>query len=486
VQAGRGKTRVTLLRGYRTWILALAGAALLAAGAPARAAESGRPAADEQERQVRELEKRIEDLEREVQRLKGAAGETGAAAAAVEELERRIEALGRDLERLRVGEAAEVRADASAHGFGPAASKIYKVKRGLSVGGYGEMLYQNFDNERDDGAPAGKSDKADFQRAVLYFGYKFNDRILFNSETEFEHATTGEGDEEKGEVSVEFAYLDFLIHKTFNVRTGLLLVPVGLINELHEPPVFHGARRPEVETQVIPSTWRENGAGIFGDLGPFSYRMYAMASLDGTRLQAANIRESRQGGSESNAEDLAIAARLDLTGVPGLIAGASVFTGNTGLDNFSGGRLTLVDAHADWKWKGLELRGLLARAIVSDAEAIDAAHLDEDGIPAPLTGDDTVGERLFGWYGQIAYDVLSPLEGTEQQLFPFVRYERLDTQHRVPEGFSADPANDRTIVTGGLTYKPIANVAIKVDFQNFRNDARTGINQVNLAVSYLF
>jgi hypothetical protein len=459
--------------------------ALLAA-APVRAAESERQTVDEQERQGRDLERRIEDLEREVQRLKGAAGETGAAAAAVEELERRIEALGRDLERLRLGEAAEVSADASAHGFGPAASKIYKVKRGLSVGGYGEMLYQNFDNERDDGAPAGKSDQADFQRAVLYFGYKFNDRILFNSETEFEHATTGEGDEEKGEVSVEFAYLDFLIHKTFNVRTGLLLVPVGFINELHEPPVFHGARRPEVETQVIPSTWRENGAGIFGDLGPFSYRMYAMASLDGTRLEAANVREARQGGSESNAEDLAIAARLDLTGVPGLIAGASVFTGNTGLDNYSGGRLTLVDAHAGWEWKGLELRGLLARAIVSDAEAIDAAHVDEDGIPAPLTGVDTVGERLLGWYGQIAYDVLSPLEGTEQQLFPFVRYERLDTQRRVPEGFSADPANDRTIVTSGLTYKPIANVAIKVDHQNFRNDAGTGINQFNLAVGYLF
>jgi hypothetical protein len=292
-------------------------------------------------------------------------------------------------------------------------------------------------------------------------------------------------------VSVEFAYLDFLIHQTFNVRTGLLLAPLGLTNELHEPPVFHGARRPEVETQIIPSTWRENGAGIFGDLGPFSYRAYVMAGLDGTRLDAANIRDARQGGSESNAEDLAVAARFDLTGVPGLIAGASAFTGDTGLDNFRGGRLTLVDLHADWKWKGLELRGLVARAIVSDVETIDAEHQDDDDPAleplADMPGDtDTVGERLYGYYGQIAYDVLSPLEGTEQQLFPFVRYERLDTQHRVPAGFSADPASDRTIVTGGLTYKPIANVVIKVDFQNFRNDAGTGINQVNLAVGYLF
>lgn len=471
--------------------LALAGLVVIAAereaaASPATAAApEARPQGDNLEEQVRELEKQIEALKREVERLR-AAGGAGAADERLREIERRIEALARDLEQLRLGEAAEVKAEQSIYGFGPAASKVYRVKRGLSVGGYGEMLYQRFDDDRDDGAPSGRSDTLDFQRAVLYFGYKFSDRIVFNSEIEYEHATTGEGAEEKGEVSVEFAYLDFLIHKTFNVRTGLLLVPMGFVNELHEPPLFHGARRPEVETQLIPTTWRENGAGIFGEFGPWSYRAYALASLDGTRLAAGNLREARQQGSNSNAEEIALAARFDLGGVPGLLAGASVFTGETGLDAFKGGRLTLWDVHADWKWKGLELRGLAVRGQLSDAEAVNAAHVDEDGAADPLVGTDSVGERLSGWYAQAAYDLLAPLEGTDQQLFPFVRYERLDTQRRVPPGFASGDATERRVVTGGLTYKPVPNVAIKVDYQNFRNEAETGVDQLNLAVGYLF
>lgn len=463
---------------------ALAGWLVLAGPLPSAAAPEGRAERQELEDRIRELEKQVEALRQEIERLRAAPGAPTATAERLRELERKIEALGRDLEQLRVGEAAEVKADKPVHGFGPAASKVYRVKRGLSVGGYGEMLYQNFANERDDGAPSDpigmkpKSSELDFLRAVLYFGYKFNDRIVFNSEVEFEHATTGSGDDEKGEVSLEFAYLDFLVHKVFSVRTGLLLVPIGFINELHEPPLFHGARRPEVETQLIPTTWRENGAGIFGEFGPWSYRAYVMASLDGTGLGVQNLRGARQQGSKSNAEDFAFSGRLDLSGIPGLVAGASVFTGDTGLDNFDGGRVTLWDVHADWKWKGLELRGLWVRGLVSDVEEINAAA----GVTAPAT----VGERLLGWYGQAAYDVLAPLQGTQQQLLPFVRYERVDTQNRVPDGLDRTESADRKIFTGGLTYKPIPNVAIKVDYQNFDNDAGTGIDQFNLAVGFLF
>jgi len=466
--------------------LALAGWLVFFGGGAVFAAPEVRAGEAELKRQVEDLQRQIEELRREVERLRGGSGAGSGAAVQPGELERRIEALSRDLEELRLGEAAEVKAEKSVHGFGPAASKVYRVKRGLSVGGYGEMLVQNFDEEQDDGAPSGRTDEADFLRAVLYFGYKFGDRIVFNSEVEIEHATTGEGDDEKGEVSLEFAYLDFLVHKSFNVRAGLLLAPLGFVNELHEPPLFHGARRPEVETQLIPSTWRDNGAGVFGEFGPFSYRLYAMAGLDGTLLSASNLRGGRQQGTHSNMEDVAFAGRIDLSGVPGLLAGVSAFTGDTGFDNFEGGRLTLWDAHADWKWKGLELRGLYARALVSDAGAVNAAHLDEDGASAPLLGTASVGERLSGWYGQIAYDVLAPLEGTQQQLLPFVRYERLDTQRRVPPGFASADATERAIVTGGLTYKPIPNVAVKVDYQNFRNEADTGVNQFNLAVGYLF
>ena len=204
-------------------------------------------------------------------------------------------------------------------GLGPAASKVYNVERGVSIGGYGEMLYQSFASETEDGSASAKSDQLDFLRAIVYVGYKFNDRIHFNSEIEFEHASTGKG----GEVSVEFAYLDFSLRPELGIRGGMLLVPMGFINELHEPPIFYGARRPEVESAIIPTTWRENGAGIFGEAGPVEYRAYAVAGLDASGFSASGIRGGRQKGARSLAEDFAFTGRVDLTSVPGLLAGIS-------------------------------------------------------------------------------------------------------------------------------------------------------------------
>ena len=124
-------------------------------------------------------------------------------------------------------------------GFGPAASKVYAIEQGLSIGGYGEMVYQGFAAQRDDGVDSGRKDELDFLRAVLYVGYKWNDDWLFNSEIEWEHAKAGEG--QRGEVAVEFAYLERRIRPEINVRAGLLLVPMGFINELHEPTTYLGA-----------------------------------------------------------------------------------------------------------------------------------------------------------------------------------------------------------------------------------------------------
>src|SRR6185295_8038136 len=101
----------------------------------------------------------------------------------------------------KIGEAA-VAADRSTNGMGPAASKIYSGERGVSIGGYGEVFYEGPSSKTDDGQPSGEHAVTVLERAVVYVGYKWNDRLLFNSEVEFE-----DGGEE---VSVEFAYLDFL------------------------------------------------------------------------------------------------------------------------------------------------------------------------------------------------------------------------------------------------------------------------------------
>jgi uncharacterized small protein (DUF1192 family) len=473
---------------FLLWITTLLGAVHLLAPTVLRAAESdptetGVSQIDSEavDRRLRELEAQLAALRAEIEKLRAETGKSATPPATLTELEKRIQALTLEIERLRIGEAAAPEATESMYGFGPAASKIYKTSKGVAIGGYGEMIYQNFDNETDGGAPHTLTDQADFLRAVFYFGYKFNDRFLFNSEIEFEHAQAGEG--KVGEVAVEFAYIDFKASRSFGARGGLLLVPLGFLNELHEPPIFHGAHRPEVERFIIPTTWRENGVGVYGDAGPVSYRSYVMASLDGLEFsESGGIRGGRQSGAKAKADDVAFTARVDLTPTPGLLLGAAAFTGKVGQGEpgLEDARLTLWDVHGEWRWRGLHLRGLFAKSVLSDARELGTA----------IAGTPVLGERQQGWYGEIAWDVLSGVGGTQQQLSPFFRYEEYDTQDQVPTGLSPDPAHERTVRVYGITYRPIPNVVLKLDLQNRQNSAALAsdkaVDQVNFGLGYMF
>ena len=146
--------------------------------------------------------------------------------AQIRRLQEQVEAITRELEELRLGREVVVQADTSISGLGPAASKVYKTPQGVSIGGYGEFLYENFAGSREDDAPSGLTDRIDAVRAIIYVGYKFSDKVLFNSETEFEHGSTEDG----GSVSVEFAYLDYRIRPELGLRGGLVLAPMGFLN----------------------------------------------------------------------------------------------------------------------------------------------------------------------------------------------------------------------------------------------------------------
>jgi hypothetical protein len=392
-------------------------------------------------------------------------------------LERKTGVLTEEVEKLRtqlvIPEETEYK---SVYGLGPAASKIYQVNKGLSIGGYGEGFYQNRVED-----PNNEGDNADFLRLVLYTGYKFTDKILFNSEIEFEHATTGEGAEEKGEVSVEFANLDFLLQPMVNIRAGLVLLPVGFINEIHEPPFFHGNNRPEVERHIIPSTWREIGVGLFGELLPgLQYRIYAVNGLDARGFDSESaIREGRQSGSGVRAEDLAFTGRLDYSpsSAPGFLIGFSTYLGNSGQDQLFNGQeadvfTQLYEGHLQWRHRGLELRTLGAWGHIDDAERVSAENRT------------VIGEAFYGWYAEAAYDVMPLLwTGTTQYLAPFFRYEQLDT---VAEAAADDPSRDREIFQGGLSYKPIPNVVIKADYRNFEAEAGDRADELNLGLGFIF
>lgn len=455
----------------RLLMIALALVALLAA--PAAHAQPSAADADRFER----LEREVEALRAEIARMK--AEQEGSDAERLAELERRIEVLAQEIERLRVGEAA-AEAEESVFGFGPAASKIYNTERGLSIGGYGELLYERFDDERDDGVASGRTDQADLLRGILYVGYKFNDRFLLNTEFEYEHASTGEG----GEVSVEFAYVDWLWKPQASFRAGLLLIPMGFVNELHEPTVFLGARRPNVENAIIPTTWRENGFGLFGDAGPVSYRAYVVTGLDASGFNAGGLRGGRQKGARAKAEDFAFVGRLDWSPAPGVLVGGSAYAGDSGQDVRTpagedvGVGTTMLEGHLEWRYRGLEFRALGVQAELDDVADLNAA--------LGLTGNRSVGERLLGWYLQLGYDLFAAWPHGEQSLVPYARYEDYDTQDEVPAGFAASPANDIQILTLGLAYQPIDQLIVKADWQDFDNGAGTGIDQINVALGYIF
>jgi len=392
--------------------------------------------------------------------------------ARVAELERRLEAVTREIERLSLGRDV-VEADSSILGFGPAASKVYKVNRGVSIGGYGEILYENYAAERQNGSLAGARDAVDALRAIVYFGYKFNDRLLFNSEIEIEHAD---------EAYLEFAYLDYKVSESTGIRAGLLLAPLGLVNELHEPLVFLDTERSVTESRIIPTTWRENGIGLFGGNGDFSWRAYVMNSLNSAGFGASGLRGGRQKGSKALAESLGVAGRLDYVGTPGLLLGASVYSGPTGQGRELEGRrvkggLLIWDLHADYKARGWDLRAMVAGADVGDAAELSALN--------GLTGAKGIGEEMLGWYAEAGYDVLGHTD-SPHQLLPYVRYERVNTQRSVPAGFTADPANDLSVFSLGAAWKPVPQVVAKLGYQIHENAANTGVNQWNIQLGWLF
>lgn len=460
---------------------------LLTAAVPAWAAPQ---ADDTRDDRVEALEQEVEELRRalaELQEEKDAAAMDAAAMEddeemaapadgdRVAELERRIDLLAGELERLSLGEQVAPDVERTGlYGLAPAASKVYRSEGGLSIGGYGEALYQSFDSERDDGSRSGALDQADFLRAILYFGYKFNDKWLLNTEIELEHAD---------EAFVEFAYVDYLWRPEASFRAGLLLVPMGLVNELHEPTVFLGAKRPDVERVILPTTWRENGFGLFGEAGPFTYRSYLLNGFDGPDFSAGGLRGGRQKGSQTKAEDVAWVGRLDYEPTPGLMIGGSLYTGGAGqgvVDPLTGDELsvdtTIWEGHLDWNWRGVELRALAAFAEVDEVAGLNRA--------LGFTGADSVGEELEGGYLELGYDVLAGRG--DASLIPYARWETFDTQAAVPAGFAADPANDVESLTLGVAYQPIDQLIFKADYQDYDNGAGTATDQINVALGYIF
>jgi hypothetical protein len=341
------------------------------------------------------------------------------------------------------------------------------------ISGYMEMHL----NRPDDGPAV-----LDFHRFVLLFSHRFTDRIRFVGELELEHAFV-EGLEESGELELEQAYLDFLIARPLNFRAGMVLVPIGIINERHEPPVFHGVERTFVDTVIVPSTWFEAGAGVHGEIGEgLRYRGYVLAPLDALEFSAGEgLRGGRQKGSQANVRNAAFAGRVEYLRVAGLQIGASAWRGDSG---FAAPRLDttvwIAEADARYRRGRVELRGQYAHAGIGDAARLNEAIERTTGVSP------NVARQLRGFYAEGAYTVWDG--GPARELALFGRYENFDTQFRMPAGFTALEEFDRTAWTFGATYYPDPDVAVKIDYTAL--DSRSGFvrlpRSVNLGIGWWF
>lgn len=354
--------------------------------------------------------------------------------------------------------------------FGLATASAQAQESSTSVGGYGELHY----NEPEGSAKG----QLDFHRFVVYLNHEFNDWIGFYSETEIEHTVAGEG-YSGSYISLEQAFLEFRTWKQLGFRAGILLAPVGIINLVHEPPTFHGVERPRFHSSILPTTWREPGAGVFGHLADnLNYQVYLMSSFEAAGLSGSSgLRGGRQKGHFATTADMALTGRLEYMPLLGLNLGASFFNGGTtgGNEELGDGTVTVLAGDVRYGIGNLALRGEAAMISIADAEKINAVF------------DKDVADKLNGWYLEAAYNVLPHLASdTEQQLHLFGRYEKLNT-HAEVTGFTASDAYDRTDITVGLTYKPINNVAVKIDYQLF-DDARDtdARGQLNAGIGYVF
>ena len=341
-----------------------------------------------------------------------------------------------------------------------------------SFGGYGELHYGSYDKTAPD-SHSGNADRTkalDFHRFVLFFGHQFDEKVRFFSELEIEHSLAGEG--KRGEVELEQAFIEYTVNDSFSWKGGLLLMPVGIINETHEPPTFYGVERNRVEGDIIPSTWWEGGAGT-------TFRFADGLALDTTITSGLftdgsfNLRNGRQKVSKASADSLAYTGRLKWTAIPGLeVAGSLQYQE----DLLQGRGVTanaaeeasavLAEAHVAWQIGGFDLRALYAQWDIDSSVAKTANK-----------------EKQSGWFIEPGYR-FTDMFGV------FVRYSNWDNGgFTTINGLGTFANQDKESVQFGINVWVHPHVVVKADYEHLTGEAIDGSKDdkgFNLGVGYHF
>lgn len=320
---------------------------------------------------------------------------------------------------------------------------------GVTIGGYAQIDY----NEPDGSTPG----DLDVHRLVMLLGYKFNDKVSFLTEIEYEHVK---------EVFVEQAYISYKVNNNLNVLAGLMLVPMGIINEYHEPTTYYGVERPNVDKYIVPTTWREIGVGINGNIynASIKYQLYLFNGFssykDGVGLLRGvdGLRKGRQKGAESNVSSPNFSAKIDFYGIQGLRLGLSGYFGRSQTDDTSIEDSTvgvsMIGLDARYRYQNFEFRSQYIYTKLSDTEKYNI-----------ITNSD-LGSEMNGFYGEVAYSF--NLKGVEK-ITPFLRYEKYNTQAKTAGSLVKNLANDKNELVFGLNYKVANGAAFKADYQLVNN-----------------
>jgi len=363
------------------------------------------------------------------------------------------------------------------------------VGEGTTLWGYGQLDYN-----RPTARPADA--QFDLSRAVIGFNHAFDESTRLYGELEWEHAIASA--EDAGESEVEQLYIEHTLAPSYGVRAGLMLVPIGLLNEHHEPTQFYGVERNFVEQAIIPSTWREGGIAGYGntdsgwqwDIGLVTSPNLGKWDPTSDEGRASPLGSIHQELQLAKAHDVSLWGRLNWLGVPGLNVGAAFFAGKIGQDTsrqFDGdanfpadnSRLLLGEAHVRWQSGPWDFAALYTRGTISDTQDLNLGFL---GQPTP------VPKSFWGGYAQGAWRAL---EWNRSSLAPFLRYEEFNTGASYaaqPQGLGTPALPTQRVWTAGLNYYLNPNVVFKIDYQNFRYDdvlLNYG-NRFDLGIGYQF
>jgi hypothetical protein len=351
-----------------------------------------------------------------------------------------------------------------------------QAARGVDWFGYGEI---NYSRPKDDSSGT----TADVGRFVLGASYRFDDRTRLVSELEVEHAVASADD--SGEVEVEQAWLERQLADSTYAKLGLFLIPSGMLNENHEPTRYYGVFRNFVETAIIPSTWRELGVSVEGNIASgLRWDVGVTTGSDLSKWDAISTEgiESplgaiHQEGQLARAGDLSGFVAANYTGIPGLRLGASLFAGDIsqGQPGFDNNKLALWETHARWTPGAWDFSALYAHGHISNTAAVNLT----------LVGNPTlIPEDFYGWYAQAAYAATLPNAWT---LAPFARFERVNTASSyafIGTGLTPDALRAEEVTTVGFNLNFAPGVVVKIDYQSFDRDPAS--NRIDLGLGYQF